>query len=317
VARLVEVCTDLEIDAIIPTSEEVFWLAGAAQRLPSRVQLRTSALPVLAELHHKGSFANLASSLGYGVPENWEIRSGSELAKIGDPTRFVLKPVYSRFASRALVGPQRRDLARLRPSVIAPWLVQTRVIGRELCAYNIAHRGRLLLHVAYEPLFRKRVGASLYFLPVENEPLRRMSERIVQATGFTGQISFDAMETPTGMVALECNPRGTSGVHLAAQRPAEFVQALLGTLRDPCTVDRSTPKMLLLPLLLNHPNAWFGAQKRRMLQAADDALSGAGISLWAQAQAVAEMAWLAARLRVSIPTASTADIEWNGEAFDV
>lgn len=90
---IANICSKLSIDAIVPTSEEVFWLASAAKSLPSTVNVRTSPLSVLAQLHHKGSFARLAASLDYGVPDNHEITSNSELARLADPKRFVLKPV--------------------------------------------------------------------------------------------------------------------------------------------------------------------------------------------------------------------------------
>lgn len=313
VAALVAACSDLAIDAIIPTSEEVFWLAGAAPLLPPSVRVCTSPLPVLAQLHHKGSFARLAVCLGYGAPENHEIVQPSDLARLDDPTRFVLKPVYSRFATRTLIGPAATALAGLRPSPAQPWLAQTRVMGRELCAYNVAEAGRLLLHVAYEPMFRLGVGASMYFSPVASAALRAMSEQFIQATGFTGQISFDAMETATRLVALECNPRGTSGVHLAVQQPALLAAALLGQPTDGTVPLLASPRVLLLPLLLNHPGLVLRARDRRLLRAGQDALAAAGIPLWGQAKALGEMGWRALRTCMSIPLASTADIEWNGE----
>ena len=77
-AQLAVACTRLSITAVIPTSEEVFWLAAAIPSLPPSVKVRTSPLPVLAELHHKGKFAKLATSLGYGAPENHVISQPSD-----------------------------------------------------------------------------------------------------------------------------------------------------------------------------------------------------------------------------------------------
>ena len=313
VSDLIAACADNSIDVIIPTSEEVFWLAGAVPFLPESVDIRTSPLPVLEQLHHKGQFARLATSLGYGVPENYEVTQLSDLARLGgEPTGFVFKPVYSRFATRTLIFPTVGEIARLRPSPAHSWLAQTRVSGRELCAYNVAHAGRLLLHAAYEPKYRIGVGAGIYFSPVSHEKLRSMSERIIGETGFTGQIGFDAMETKHGLVALECNPRGTSGVHLAVQQPLVLAEALLGRQMEAAPF-LAAPRMLLLPLLLNYPGLVFRSESRRKIRAAQDALAAAGIPLWAQAKALAELGWLAIRTRRSLPLASTADLEWNGE----
>ena len=312
-SRLGAVACELALDAIIPTSEEVFWLAAAAPALPSSVSVRTMPLPTLDRLHHKGTFAILAASLGYGVPATHKLSQVSDLAPLGDLASWVLKPVYSRFAARTLIAPSARDLRRFNPSPDQPWLAQTRLTGRELCAYNVAAGGKLLLHVAYEPMGRVGIGASTYFSPAVHDGLRAMSERIIAATGFTGQISFDAIETPAGLAALECNPRGTSGVHLAAQQPAALAAALLGQIEPGAAPFHPEPRMLRLPLLLNHPGLWLSAPGRRQLRAAKDALAESGISLGCQARALAEIAGLALRLGLGIPAASTADFEWNGE----
>lgn len=311
-SALVATCERLALDAIVPTSEEVFWLAGARHRLPSGVDLRTSALPVLAQLHHKGEFARLAASLSYGAAANHVLTSRDEIAALREPERYVFKPVYSRFAARTLLAPTPRELGRLRPTPAEPWLAQTRIAGRELCAYNVAHDGRLLLHIAYAPLVRHGVGASINFGPVEHAGLRELCERIVVATGFTGQISFDVMETDDGrLVALECNPRGTSGAHLAAQHPAVLATALLGQATAPAGTLPTEPRLLRVPLLLNQPSAWLRWRKCRER----DALRTAGLPLHAQLLALTEMTWLALRHRTSLARASTADFEWNGEAM--
>jgi hypothetical protein len=311
--RLVAVCAEHAITSIVPTSEEVIWLARAAPRLPKSIALRASPFSVLVDLHHKGTFAALAVRLGHGAPENHELIHADDLTRFTAPERFVFKPVYSRFATRTLIGPTVRALSRVTPSPAQPWLAQTLVRGRELCAYNIADAGRLILHVAYEPQFRFGVGASTYFSPVVSEPLRALCARFIAATGFTGQISFDVIETQTGLVAIECNPRGTSGVHLAAQQPAAFAAAFLGQVAEPAPLVSPEPRMLLLPLLLNHPGALLRSRDRARLRAGKDALHAAGISVFAQTAALAEMAWQAARLGVGLSAASTSDFEWNGE----
>jgi hypothetical protein len=315
-ARLATVCTELDIGAVVPASEEVFWLAGAASALPRGVNVRTSPAPVLARLHHKGSFARLAVSLGYGAAENHILTEPADVAKLGDPSRFVFKPVYSRFASRIVLRPSPRAAARLRPSPTCPWLGQTFVVGRELCSYNVAEAGRLLLHVGYEPKLRYGVGASVYFSPVVSESLRVMSERFIAATRFTGQISFDAIETVDGLVALECNPRGTSGVHLAVQQPEIFSGALLGELKDSGPLFLPEARLLLVPLLLAHPRLLLNPDGRALLRETPDAMQAAGISRWWQMMAIAELALRAGRRWSTLACASTADIEWNGESLD-
>lgn len=313
VRHLRAACATYAINAIVPTSEEVFWLAGAAPFLPPSVAVRTSPLQVLAELHHKGTFSALASHLGHGAPENHLLSSPADLERLPDPARFVFKPVYSRFATQTLIAPTARALSRVRPTPVHPWLAQTYLHGRELCAYNVASAGRLLLHVAYEPRFRYGTGASTYFLPVVHAGLRGLCADFIAATAFTGQISFDVIETADRLVAIECNPRGTSGVHLAAQQPAALASCLLGETNSTTPHFAAQARQLRLPLLLNHPGAPFRSVQRALLHAAPDSLRFAGIPVFAQTAALAELAWHALRRGVSFSRASTADFEWNGE----
>lgn len=319
VAMLRHACTQLSLDAIIPTSEDVFWLAAAAPELPSSVHVRTSPLSVLAPLHDKIRFACLATELGYGAPEAHAILRPADFAQLSDPAAFVLKPTYSRFASRTLIAPTACQLAQLQPSPEQPWLAQSLVRGREYCLYNVAVAGRLALHVAYEPTLRFGPGAGIYFSPIVDERLRAFSEKFITATQFDGQISFDVIDTASGLVALECNPRGTSGAHLAAQAPTAFAAALLAetppTLNPPFLL--TEPRVLLLPLLLSQPQILLRHHGRQLLRAARDANSAAGLSIFAQARAFAELAWIATRSRLSFAAASTADFEWNGEPIHV
>src|SRR5262245_40451594 len=44
---LAGVCLRQSIECIVPSVEEIFWLAGAASHLPPGVRLRASPLPVL------------------------------------------------------------------------------------------------------------------------------------------------------------------------------------------------------------------------------------------------------------------------------
>ncbi len=312
---VVEACCCHRIDTIIPTSEEVFWLAALRRKLPARVNLRTSDLATLARLHDKAAFAEIASELGYGAAENRRLISGRDLRAFADPSAWVFKPVYSRFATRTLVGPTSVEVAQIEATPECPWLAQTRIRGDEYCLYNVAEKGRLLLHVAYAPKVRFGKGASIYFEAVEQSALRELSARFIGRTAFTGQISFDVMADGERLIAIECNPRGTSGVHLAAQSPVEFSAALLGE-SAALPSSSSMPRMLLGPWMLQSPGTLFRAGDRALRARARDALTAAEISPWRQTIAVAEMTWRAVAARTSVAAASTLDIEWNGEPLD-
>jgi hypothetical protein len=304
-------CRRHAIERIIPTSEEVFWLAQV-DGLPPGCALSTSNLGTLEELHHKGHFATLANLLGVGPGPCRQLGDAAQLRQFAadhDTAEWVFKRVYSRFATDVRVGPSPAEVGALPAEPDNPWLAQPRVQGPEVCLYNICQDGRVLLHLAYRPVYRAGAGASVYFEPLHDTALRTLSERMARATRFSGQLSFDVIQSTRGPVAIECNPRGTSGVHLAAQYPHLLAAALMG---QPVELPRLAPRMLALPLLACHPGLLLGRAGRRAFGAARDALGDAGVSLPAQACAMGEVLWRAARSGTPLLASTTGDIEWNG-----
>lgn len=60
-------------------------------------------------------------------------------------------------------------------------------------------------------------SSCVYFESTEHPSIRAYTEKIIFSLGskFTGQLAFDFIETVDGrLVAIECNPRATSGIHL-------------------------------------------------------------------------------------------------------
>jgi hypothetical protein len=310
-AAIQQCCVKNGIELVIPTSEEVFWLAQIST-WPTGCRLLAPSSTVLEQMHDKGTFAELANSLGIGAGPSHLLGSLAEADQFllrHNPADFVFKPVFSRFATRVLVSPSADDVRAQQFESHNPWLAQPRAYGDEVCLYNVAHAGELLLHLAYRPRWRAGQGASVYFEPVEDPSLRELSARVAQATSFTGQMSFDVIQTKTGPVAIECNPRGTSGAHLAAQFPQEFARALLG---ERAQVAALVPRMLAVPLLMYHPRLLLSREGRQGWGAARDAMGEAGVPLYAQLAATGELLYRSAGRGADPLAAATADIEWNG-----
>ena len=312
-AAVTQACHDFRIDVIVPTSEETFWVS-MVETLPAHTCLRTSSLSVLHTLHNKWTFAKLALSLHYGIADTQLIASETDLHAFVQKVNldeYVLKPVYSRFAATTLIGPTRKQMRHIKPSRDRPWIAQQRIRGTEFCLYNLAEAGELLLHVAYQPIYRAGKGAGVYFEPVDSKELRSLAAAFIAATRFTGQISFDVIKTDSALHTLECNPRGTSGAHLLAQHPRAFERALLG--HDCLPTNASQPTMLLLPLMLYHPLIMMSRLGLGQLCRAQDAMRSAGISITAQLAALFEMFACSAKRGQGLLTSATSDIEWNGE----
>ncbi|TGQ51721.1 hypothetical protein EN836_22550 [Mesorhizobium sp. M1C.F.Ca.ET.193.01.1.1] len=306
------------IELVIPTCEEVFYLAltWRGRKVPAR--LFAPDIDLLAQVHNKHAFIGLVDSLGLAVPETTLLRSRDDLDAVRSRSReLVFKPVWSRFASHVLLRPTPDFLDAIAPSPAMPWVAQRCIDGDEISAYAVARAGRLKALALYRSLYRAGKGAGIYFEQVEDRAARKLVERIVAGTGWSGQISFDLMREADGTVLpLECNPRAVSGLHFFRE-PARFAEAVLGDGPE-VTPDVTAPQTVRLAMwVYGLPAALRSGGLGRFRKAMRD---GQELLDWpddaapvkAQWTALAEIARVAWRQRISLQAASTRDIEWNG-----
>lgn len=312
---LLQICARHQIGRIVPTCEEVFWLGQIAPDLArAGVQVMAPPMASLAQVHDKAKFIALCDGFWPLVPRTRRLASRADVAAVEGLDGLVLKPVFSRFATRTLIRPTRAQVAGVVPTPDDPWVAQEFVAGREICVFALAAEGRVTAIAAYHPAYRAGRGAGIYFDPVEPAAALRFVEAFAKATGWTGQVSFDLIETAAGLVPIECNPRATSGLHLLRDGPA-LVAALSGA-AGVVMPTGARPQSVGLAMWLYA--AWGNRHRwgafRRDLRAADEALiwGSARVGLGAQARAVGEIAWRALRRGQGLQAASTADIEWNG-----
>jgi hypothetical protein len=321
VAALVE---RLGIDLIVPTCEEIFFLA-AARDAGHRVPLFASPLATLRSVHDKFAFIELASHAGIAVPQTRRLTSKEEVDELADRSReLVFKPCFSRFGTETRVGVAPNKLADVQPSAASPWIAQQRLHGEEVCAYAVALGGKLAVFSAYRPCHRMGRAASYFFEPVDLPEGERIAAAVIEATAFHGQISFDMIRTPErGLLPIECNPRATSGLHLLADQPELAARMLDG--KPGCGVLRPAPDvqpaMISLAMWVSGlPRAALSGNVgrwRRDLARGRDVLSFPENPLTGRACKM-----FAAYFRESFATGrtmrefTTADIEWNGEPLD-
>jgi hypothetical protein len=254
--------------------------------------------------------------LGADPPRTHLVSSVEELAAISDAAERVLKPAWSRFASRVLVRPTSQQLAALHPTPADPWLVQDYLPGEEICCYAVACDGGLLAFAAYRPLHRAGLGAGIAFEPVEDHAARQFVAGYALRQRWTGQISFDFRRDAHGALhVLECNPRATSGLHFFASEDGLPGTILAGT---PATPTDLRPMTVPLALLLyglpaavrqgSVPAWWadFRSMGSILAYPGDRSFTGA------QLLALVEIAMIAVRYRRTLQQAATFDIEWNG-----
>jgi hypothetical protein len=320
-ATLKKIVEQNQIDLLIPTCEEVFHIAKSLDEIPCRVF--TEPLDKLDSFHNKWKFAHAAVECGLRVPATMLIRNRDELLDAFARWRgLVLKPVYSRFASRTLILPQLREvLSTLTFAAKRGWVAQEFIAGRQFCSYSVCQNGQLTAHTTYPTVFTAGQGATIAFEPVEHPAIFTWVKTFVKHFEVTGQMSFDFIQSEDGQVyALECNPRATSGVHLLASHPqfadsfcAECIEA-----RQPITPPGDKTMLASAMLVYGLPSAlangtfhaWFQTflHSRDVIWDAKDPLP-----FLLQLRSLLFYLKLARQKGMSPLEASTFDIEWNGE----
>jgi hypothetical protein len=303
---------------LIPTCEEVFYLASAAEKYGVMQKVFAPPIALLRQLHSKISFPALAKSLGIDAPETWPVSNAEELSNlVVRDGQFVLKPEFSRFGTATLIRPNTRELSRVIASPLSRWAAQSFVAGEEICVWTAAREGRIVASAAYRPRWRHGQAAAYAFESVDVPNALKVAEIIAAKLGVTGQLSFDIIMTPEGRaVPIECNPRATSGVHLFGGDRA-LARALLGEgppVQAPAGLYYLSPAMLFLGLPMAIRSGSL-AKWRHDIRSGNDALTRPG-DRWPAIGAIADAARFAmlGLSRSNSPTQQTTDdIEWNGD----
>lgn len=313
---LAGLCQAQQIDLLVPTCEEVFYVAAAAALLPAGTRLVAMPLPLLRQLHSKWEFLALGQQAGLRVPDSARVHTLEQARHWADGRAVVLKPEFSRFGVDVRLYPE--GLTAAAPALDQrAWVVQALCQGQEVCSYAVAHNGRVLAQAAYRPHWRMAGSASYYFLREDVPDISAQTAALVAALGYCGQIAFDWMVDAQGQATvLECNPRGTSAVHLFAGSDA-LVMALDGQ-PGPC---REPPlaAAMLAPMMWLHGGstaalAGCWAQWQADRRAAADVLMrpgdrGPGLGMLRD---LAHYALQSVRTGGNLRAASTVDIEWDG-----
>lgn len=307
-----------DIDLVVPVSEEVFFLAQMRDELAPGTAVFCPPFSVLRELHSKWEILKKAEGCGVRLPHTRRICSVEELRQaLLDIPNGVLKAEFSRGAYDTLFPPHD-NIDQLPITTSRPWLLQERLIGREISAYAIASQGRLLAATVYEPRYRAGKGASLYFQPIEGLAAKRFAAAFVEKNSITGQVAFDLIECDDGELALlECNPRTTSGVHLFPPN-SQWARTLFGEEIAPIKELATACAAKMVVFALHLPAALRDRKLsvlRSDLKAARDScfspidpLPSLGLHLCALEILLRSLVW-----PIPAHKAYTFDLEWNGE----
>lgn len=224
---LITICQSLQIDLVIPTCEEIYYLSKHKERFLGISQVFVDDFSKLKLFHNKWSFMNLLQKMGENTPKSWLIEDVKELQAL-KKRPLILKPVYSRFGSKVYLINNDKDLPHITASKKFPWIVQEYLLGDVWCCYSVAKKGLVTLHTNYISDIKFSGGATVHFEHNSNPYIEEFVKRVVLKTNFTGQIAFDFIQVgKDNFIPIECNPRATSGIHLLSSIPS-FVDNFIG-----------------------------------------------------------------------------------------
>ncbi|HWV16622.1 MAG TPA: hypothetical protein VN030_14405 [Cellvibrio sp.] len=321
IAALQQLVQQKNIDWIIPTCEEVFYLAWGAEQLKPYCQIFCSNFALLQQLHHKGRFAELTKHWPVHAPETHLIENHSQLKLFYSRCQqLVFKPAFSRFATNTLIRPAPAQLDNIQPSAEAPWVAQQFIAGKEHCSFSIIRAGKLVSHACYHPRYRVGKGSGIYFEVTRPAAIQTFVEQFAEQTHYTGQVAFDFMEDAEGrMFVLECNPRATSGVHLFNDNPAALSNGFSES-NNAIAYPSAHPRMLALAMLLFAAGKHFYRKSFwQDYSCAQDILvrEGDAIPYYAQLFGLGEISARVIKHRTGLLAAATADIEWDGQSMEL
>jgi hypothetical protein len=318
VKELCRYISDQGIDLLVPTCEEVFFIARYRHLLPAQLCVAADDFDKLRQLHSKLTFIELAEDCGAVVPTTHRVRTLDEARSLFADKPIVLKPEFSRFGVHVRIYPNGIPHDAPPLAQLGNWVAQKYCSGDELCSYSIARAGKILTHIVYRPTYRLGRSASFYFAPVAAPATHRFVERFAAKVEFTGQLSFDWIRGGDGRCSvLECNPRATSGLHLF-DYAAPLPEMLAGT--DCRPYDQPTPRPRMLAALMLTTGLYASFRSNQLarwrsdylaasdvIAASDDKrpIAGSLIDLISYARS-------AFSERCSMREAATRDIEWDG-----
>lgn len=242
-----KIIIDKNIDKIIPTCEEVFYLAKFKHLIHRSADLFLDDFNKLYSLHNKFDFLATLPINPIIAPKTLMLNKDNLNKIIQNREHYVVKAIFSRFATKTYIKPSVAILHNIALHE-NEWIAQEYIKGTEYSTYSIAIKGKLTAHVTYHSLYRAGKGAGIYFENIDIPIIENFVKRYVEYNNYTGQIGFDFIMTDTDAVyVLECNPRSTSGLHFLSSTP-QFTDAFFDS-NVYIKNKNKTRKMLLIPMI--------------------------------------------------------------------
>jgi predicted ATP-grasp superfamily ATP-dependent carboligase len=213
-ARVIESVKTSQIDALLPVHEQAYLFAAARRQLPSGLGIALADFEAFEQVQSKASFAELLTRLKVPQPQTDVVHSANEFAA-DRPFPFFVKAAFG----TASTGVWRVRDAHQRDAVLLQLeqhnafaeglLVQAAVTGALERTQSVFDRGRLVALHIYRQVVEGPGGGDVLKISVVSAVVREIVERIGQALGWHGALSFDyILEDATGTPHfIDANPR--------------------------------------------------------------------------------------------------------------
>ncbi len=208
-----------QISLLIPTSEEIFYLAGYLEELKLLCMVLATSLADLQQLHNKWTFIQTTKALGLLVPKTWLIKSRQDLVsclRMATPSQLIIKPIYSRLGRNIhLLNQPVERLPKLEIKEDQPWVLQEFIPGQEYATYSIAQEGDLKAHVTHFKSYSTTEERLSGLVAVQQIKILNWVSDFVKAKHFTGQIAFNfIIDEYDDIYPIGCNLKLTKAIHL-------------------------------------------------------------------------------------------------------
>lgn len=297
----------LVVDMVIPNCEDIFFLSKLKDSTSADVLFFMPDTKLLFTLHHKFEFFSLLNS-HIKIPESRLIRSKKDI-KLNEET--VLKPVYSRFGRDVIRDVNSNNIKNIVITSENPWVQQKFIKGTAICNYAVCEYGKVVSHVVYKPMYLLNQAASTYFEYYEDARCESFIIEFAKVNNYHGQVAFDFIDDGSDLYVLECNPRATSGLHLLSSSITIKYDGEINKeseiLKKSYRVGVSLYVLFGFKALLNGNFLKLYNNHKKAKNALD------GLPFYSQFLSLYEMIKRAIIYNKPITSASTFDIEYDGE----
>lgn len=315
IEELVRIVKEHDIDMLVPTFEETFFISEHLDKFPKSCQIFTLPYERLDPLHDKWKFTETLKKYGFETPTTFLLNNQEDLQKISFSSPYILKACYSRASLNVYKVLPSTAPPSIQIEPHNPWIAQEWIEGDHFCTYSICQKGELKAHATYPVKFTVSGSSSLTYQSVQHPGIIEWTKRLVKELDYTGQIAFDFIQTKEGkLYAIECNPRATSGAHLFNPED-NLISAFLDANDDIIYPSNDSHKQLAIGMLLF---GWKNKSKRdffqTMTRTKDVIFSRKDLKPFLAIPYIFGMYWgMGRKLKKSLAASFTHDTEWNNE----